>query len=146
MTIMFEKIIGQTKAVASLSADIESGRVADSYLFSGPPGVGKRTTALEFAKALNCTRSRRESLIPDYMTAPVPCGECNSCRKIGEGGHPDVFVLNFETQAELLNLSEEQELKQKEIKIEAVRVLISRAYISPLEAKKKVFVIENAES
>ena len=52
----FSNILGQDKAVSLLIADLKSGRIADSYLFSGPAGIGKRLTALEFAKALNCSR------------------------------------------------------------------------------------------
>lgn len=142
---MFEKITGQKKAVSLLSADLESGRVAESYLFAGPQGVGKRTTALEFAKAINCTRARRESLIPDHVTSAVPCGNCNACKKIESGNHPDVFVLDFESQADLLDLKEDQEQRQKELRIEALRILIGRSYVSPLEARKKIFVIDGAE-
>src|SRR5262245_31751190 len=105
---MFEKIIGHAKALRLLAADMESGRVAETYLFTGMGGVGKKTVALEMAKALNCKNGR-------------PCGACASCRKIEGNVHPDVFVLNLESQAELLQLKEDEAMRQKELKIEALR-------------------------
>src|SRR4051812_36565968 len=116
---MFEKVLGQKKSLKALEADFEENRLAESYLFAGPEGVGKKFAALELAKALSCARSRRASLIPEAETAPVPCGECPACRKIDAQTHPDVFVLDFISQAALLNLKEEEAAKQKEFKIEA---------------------------
>ena len=142
---MLENMIGQARAVGRLAADLETGRRASSYLFTGPAGVGKRTAAVEFAKALNCQRGRRESLIPDRMTAPYPCGHCASCRKIGEGNHPDVFILDFDSQARLLELDPDEAEKQKEYRIDSLRILSGRSYVSPLEADKKVFIVDGAE-
>ena len=84
---MLDQVVGQEKALGLLQADFESGRLAESYIFAGPEGVGKKFTALELAKALACMRSRRESLIPDRATSPIPCGECLSCRRIQERTH-----------------------------------------------------------
>src|SRR3989338_4203774 len=108
---MYEKVAGQKKALAHLQSDLDSGRLAESYLFAGPESVGKRLAALEFAKAINCASARRESLIPDRSTTTVPCGECASCRKADSGAHPEIFILDFKSQAELLNLEEDQEIK-----------------------------------
>jgi DNA polymerase-3 subunit delta' len=70
--------VGQDEALAALARALESERQAHAYLFVGPTGVGKRTAALDFAAALNCTSDVR------------PCGECRACRDTYAGKHPDV--------------------------------------------------------
>lgn len=150
----FSKIVGQTKAIALLQADLKSDRIAESYLFVGHEGVGKRTVALEFAKALNCKgedASKNQLDIFSLASGQHPasdfnvCDSCSSCHKIDAGTHPDVFTLNFETQSKLLEMDEEKTTKQKEYHIASIRILIKQSYLTPLEAKKKVFIIDGAE-
>jgi len=81
----FSQLIGQERAKRMLSRLIASHRVGGTYLFFGPEGVGKRTTALLFAQALNCAG-------PDAAEGE-PCGACPSCRKILHGNHPDIRYL-----------------------------------------------------
>lgn len=142
---MFERVLGQKKALAKIESDLQAERLAESYLFAGPEGVGKRFTALEAAKVLSCSGTRRSFLIPEQDTSPVPCGQCGACRRVDENIHPDVFVLDFQSQAGLLEMKEEEAAKQKEFRIDAVRILLGRAQVSPLESGKKVFVIDGAE-
>lgn len=165
----FSKIVGQNRAVSLLQADLSSDRIAESYLFVGPPGVGKRTAALEFSKALNCNnngngvisgkvisgKDRAQSndvhltTLPPYHSTTLfkvdSCDLCAACRKIDSGNHPDIFLLDFESQAQLLELKEDERIRQKDFQIDAIRILINRAHLTPVEAKKKVFIIDGAE-
>lgn len=78
----FDRIVGQDHAVSLLTGAFESGRLSHAYLFQGPDGVGKETTALELAAALNC---EREGL--------VACGECRACRMARGLSHPDIHLV-----------------------------------------------------
>ena len=76
------RIKGQEHAVGLLTAAFSSGRLSHAYLFHGPDGVGKETTALEFAAALNC---EEEGL--------TGCGECPACRMARGLSHPDIHLV-----------------------------------------------------
>lgn len=153
----FSKIIGQNKAVATLANDLASGRVAESYLFTGPQGVGRRTAALELAKAVNCQGEKSEpssgELSFDFETGPAPtaklagdaCDQCASCRKVDDGTHPDIFTLDFESQARLLELDDDKIKTQRDLSIKAIRILIQTAYLTPVEGKKRMIIIDGAE-
>ena len=80
----FEKLVGQEFVVSTLENAIQEGRIAHAYLFSGPRGVGKTSSARLLAKALNCERG---------MSAH-PCGECSSCREITSGTSVDVIQID----------------------------------------------------
>ena len=68
---VFDDVVGQTHITRTLQNAISSGRLAHAFLFSGPRGVGKTTTARILAKALNCANG----------PTPTPCGNCDSCRE-----------------------------------------------------------------
>ncbi|MGN1163457.1 MAG: DNA polymerase III subunit gamma/tau [Candidatus Ornithospirochaeta sp.] len=80
----FDKLVGQEFVVSTLENAIKEGRIAHAYLFSGPRGVGKTSSARLLAKALNCERG---------MSAH-PCGECSSCREISQGTSVDVIEID----------------------------------------------------
>ena len=80
----FEKLVGQEFVVSTLENAIQEGRIAHAYLFSGPRGVGKTSSARLLAKALNCEKG---------MSAH-PCGECSSCREITSGTSVDVIEID----------------------------------------------------
>jgi DNA polymerase III subunit delta' len=84
---MWQGIYGHDRIVEQFRRSLEAGRLASSYLFLGPPGVGKRTFALQLAKAVLCTNSPEAAL--------NPCGNCDSCRLIDAGTHPDVDVVGL---------------------------------------------------
>ncbi len=79
-------IIGQDAAVAALRTAVGRDAVPQSYLFVGPEGVGKATTAVEFAKALLC---RNPTLQPAFDA----CGKCPNCVRVGENQHPDLLRI-----------------------------------------------------
>lgn len=80
----FEDLIGQEFVAATLKNSIQSGKIAHAYLFSGPRGCGKTSTARIFAKALNCQNG----------PTPTPCGECDACREITKGSSLDVIEID----------------------------------------------------
>ena len=71
----FADMAGQEHVVRTLSNALKSGQLAHAFLFTGPRGVGKTTTARLLAKALNCEQG----------PTPEPCNACSNCREIGEG-------------------------------------------------------------
>ena len=80
----FEELAGQDFVSATLEASLSSGRIAHAYLFSGPRGCGKTSTARILAKALNCEKG----------PTARPCGECSSCRAIAAGSSLDVIEID----------------------------------------------------
>ncbi|MEW6517054.1 MAG: DNA polymerase III subunit delta' [candidate division FCPU426 bacterium] len=118
----FNAVWGQPQAVDFLRRAVSQGRAAHAYLFSGPEGVGKRTTALALAQALNCLQPQ----------AGDACGECAACRKIAAAGHPDVVLLEPEGQA---------------LKIDQVRETLQRNLRwKPLEGRCKAFILDEADA
>jgi DNA polymerase-3 subunit delta' len=115
------EIRGQDRAIARLRAAIAAGRVHHAYLFTGPPGAGKRATAMAFAAALNCETARGEG-----------CGTCTPCLKIAAGIHPDVVSLEREGAAHI-------------VPIEKIRSeVITRVALPPHEAAVRVFFFDEA--
>jgi DNA polymerase-3 subunit delta' len=104
-----------------LKGAITSGKPGHAYLFHGAGGVGKTTTALEFAKALNCERG-----------GPEACGECLTCRRAEHGNLRDIEIIEPGSKS------------GQTIEIEQVRELISRANTRPTEGKRKVFLLPQA--
>ncbi len=80
----FDKLVGQEFVVSTLENALKENRIAHAYLFAGPRGVGKTSSARLLAKALNCQRG---------MSAH-PCGECSSCREIASGTSLDVIEID----------------------------------------------------
>lgn len=116
---MFSDVIGHKEAVERLRKALRSGRIANSYIFSGPADVGKEFVAMNFAKALNC-----------LSDDDVPCDECISCRKIDDGNHPDVAVIRPEGTR---------------LKISQMRSLQRQGSYRAVEGRRKVYIITEAE-
>lgn len=116
----FSQIIGQQLPIKILKQSLKKDRVANAYLFYGPAGIGKKLTALNLAKLVNCLQPTDE-----------PCDECHSCRRIENFNHPDVSVVVKDPAATAL-------------KIEQIRELEENIYLKPFEGKMKVFIIEEA--
>ncbi|MEL3909177.1 MAG: DNA polymerase III subunit gamma/tau [Treponemataceae bacterium] len=80
----FDELLGQDFVSATLKKSIEAGKIANAYLFSGPRGCGKTSTARILAKAINCEKG----------ATPSPCGVCNSCEQITSGSSFDVIEID----------------------------------------------------
>jgi DNA polymerase-3 subunit delta' len=147
--VAFKDIIGQDKAVGMLAGIITRQRLASSYLFSGEAGIGKKMTAVNFAKALNCQstaanydlRAEIKTLIqedseprtpnPEFPAPPDACDECASCVKIASGTHPDVVLVAPE---------------ERQIRIEEIRMIDEALSFRPFEGRKKVVIVDDAET
>lgn len=118
--IDFEKIVGQERALQLLKNIIKSDQIGHAYLFSGKEGIGKRTTAIVFAKAINCT-----NLSDDFN----PCNSCASCLKIEQGIHPDFQIISPINSV---------------ITIGQIKNIKEIIYWKPLTGRKKIFLIDDA--
>jgi DNA polymerase III subunit delta' len=122
--VRLDQILGQPRALGQLRRMLESGKLPHALLFVGPPGVGKRTTAIALAATLNCER-------PDARPG-AGCGTCGPCHKIEAGVHPDVWTLAPGGVGNVLA-------------IEAIRELGQRLPYPPHEGRARVVVIEEAD-
>ncbi|MFH1379177.1 MAG: DNA polymerase III subunit delta' [bacterium] len=126
----FLSIVGHAKAIAILHKQLETKRIPGGYLFAGPRGVGKLTTALSFACTLNCSSGGDD--------------ECDICRRIHERNYPDVEVIDYEWQSQAVK--KDKEKKRKTIGIEAIQQLQYRVSLKPMEYGWKIFIIDRAET
>jgi DNA polymerase-3 subunit delta' len=124
--VSLKDIIGQKKAVETLSGIVGRQRVASSYLFCGEPGIGKKTVAINFAKILNCS-TPHSSPVAGFDA----CDACQSCIKIDAGVHPDVLLVSPE---------------ERQIRIEEIRLVDEGLSFKPYEGRKKVVIIDDAEA
>ena len=119
----FRSIMGQDRAIAALQRALQADRVAHAYLFAGYEGVGKMTTAVEFAKALVCDSDSDDA-----------CDACRACGKVSHGNHPDVHRV-------------EPEGAGRQIKIEAVREQVrDELSLKPFEARRKIVLLDDAHA
>jgi len=114
--LSFDDLVGQPSVVRTLRNALEQGRVAHAYVFSGPRGVGKTTTARILSRALNC----------ESGPTPSPCGSCAACRAITEGSAVDVIEIDGASNR---GINEIRELR------EGVRY-------APASGKYKVYIID----
>lgn len=136
-------IYGQDKAISTIQRAIETNRLAHAYLFIGPEGSGKATTALAIAGALNCLEAPGQG-----------CDTCSSCIKVQHGIHPDVHILGTRTShllveqakhLQALGMENVSEPTNASILIEQVRELESRLDLPPHEGRYRVVIIDGAD-
>src|SRR5215210_2463393 len=116
----FSEVIGQDHVTVPLRAALANNRVNHAYLFSGPRGCGKTTSARILARALNCEQ------------APVadPCGECDSCRDLARDGSGSIDVIEIDA-ASHGGVDDARDLREK-------------AFFAPVSSRFKVYVIDEA--
>lgn len=122
--IYFPRLIGNEETKERLGRAIESGTLPHAFLIGGPSGSGKSTLATEIAASLNC-----EMKHSDYA---LPCGKCNSCRRIYEGNFPDVKLLAKKKDKATLG-------------VEAVKDFREDMFLSSTESESKIYIIDDAE-
>jgi DNA polymerase-3 subunit delta' len=114
----FDQILGHEHQKEILRRGLVNGRIAHAYLFSGPDGIGKHLMAMALARAIVCLEQRG-------------CGHCQACRKIDHQNHPDLHILEPDGSS---------------IKIEQIRAFQRDLNLKPLEASRKICMIEQAET
>lgn len=115
--LSFEDIVGQEHIEHTLKNAIEKGKVSHAYLFCGPRGTGKTTTARILAKALLCEKG----------PCANPDGTCPECVAIAQGSHPDVYELDAASRTGVENVREE---------------IISRVHYAPTRGQVKIYIID----
>jgi DNA polymerase-3 subunit gamma/tau len=118
----FKDVVGQEEIVRALTNAVTADRLAHAYLFSGPRGVGKTTTARLLAAAINCNTS-------DRPTA-TPCGTCASCLEVFEGRSMDTLEIDGATHG----------------KVDQARDLIEVVSYAPSRDRRKVFIIDEVHA
>ncbi|PIZ96612.1 MAG: hypothetical protein COX80_00845 [Candidatus Magasanikbacteria bacterium CG_4_10_14_0_2_um_filter_33_14] len=115
----FDDVIAQTHIVQTLSNQIKTDKVSHAYLFSGPRGVGKTTTARILAKSLNCTVKKAGEI--------EPCNECQSCEEIIRGNSIDVIEIDAASHTGVDNVRQN---------------IIENSQFKPTASKYKIFIID----
>ncbi len=115
----FRDISGHERPISILRRALASGRLSHAYLFRGMEGIGKRAVADVFARALHCTALEDDA-----------CGACPSCRKIDSGNHPDFVTIG--PTGPFIRISE-------------IRMLQDQMGFRPLEGKRRVFLLLEAD-
>ena len=113
----FDDVVGQQAVTRTLRNALSSGRLAQAFVFAGPRGVGKTTTARILARALSC----------DKGPTAEPCGECDACIEIAEGRDIDVLEIDAATHTQVDNIRE---------------VIIAGLGIMPVRNRYKIFIID----
>ena len=113
----FDDIVGQRGVTQTLRNAIAADRIAQAFVFAGPRGVGKTTTARVLARALNC----------ESGPTADPCGKCNACVEIAEGRDIDVLEIDAATHTQVENVRE---------------VIIAGLAMAPVRDRYKIFIID----
>ena len=117
---VFADVIGQEHVTAPLSNALESGRTHHAYLFSGPRGCGKTSSARIMARSLNCVKG----------PTPNPCGECQSCNDLVANGPGSLDVIELDAATHGL--------------VDDARDLRDKAFFAPVQSRYKIYIIDEA--
>ncbi len=135
-------IVGQDAAIDRLARILSGDRRPHAYIFAGPTGVGRRTTAEALAAVLLCEQPRRAA---GESSPPEPCGNCNSCRMLDAGVHGDFHPVSRES-ARFSADSRTRSSKMQELSISVVReFVIDPANRAAGQGRGRVFIIREAE-
>jgi DNA polymerase III subunit gamma/tau len=116
----FAEVIGQDHVTEPLQRALTNNRVNHAYLFSGPRGCGKTTSARILARALNCEKGPRA----------VPCGECQSCRDLARNGPGSIDVIEIDAASHG--------------GVDDARDLRERAFFAPVSSRFKIYIVDEA--
>ena len=117
---VFADVIGQDHVTIPLSNALQSGKTHHAYLFSGPRGCGKTSSARIMARSLNCAKG----------PTPTPCGECQSCKDLVANGPGSLDVIELDAATHGL--------------VDDARDLRDKAFFAPVQSKYKIYIIDEA--
>jgi DNA polymerase-3 subunit gamma/tau len=117
---VFADVIGQEHVTVPLSNALESGKTHHAYLFSGPRGCGKTSSARIMARSLNCAKG----------PTPNPCGECQSCKDLVANGPGSIDVIELDAATHGL--------------VDDARDLRDKAFFAPVQSQYKIYIIDEA--
>src|SRR4030067_1033053 len=150
----FKQVIGQEIPKQILEQALNKDRVANTYLFYGPPGVGKFLLAWRLAQILLCEQE---------VNSSTACNRCSSCQKVSQLRHPDLYLIfphpsvnkpkeeqEFEERFREIKLKEPYQIVEYSrpinISTDKIRFLKEQIYRLPFQSERKVVIVEQAES
>ncbi len=144
-------IVGQDEALGQLQRALQSGRQPHAFLFAGPEGVGRETTAMQLAKLLLCEapvkrpNSGRLAELPQDAPLLVPCNRCPSCVTASAGTNPNLILI-FKELARFHDDAGVRRRKMQELGLAVIqRFLIAPAHMTSFGGRGRVFIVRQAE-